>query len=61
MLKRPPKKIDVMLMEGASLGRITDTEDFPTEEALERIFIERFKATPGIVLVACTLKTSTAS
>jgi ribonuclease J len=54
MLKRPPKNIDVMLMEGSSLGRIDGSECFPTEEKLERIFIERFKITPGIVLVACS-------
>jgi ribonuclease J len=54
MLKRPPKNIDVMLMEGSSLGRIEGSECFPTEEKLERIFIERFKTTPGIVLVACS-------
>jgi hypothetical protein len=49
MLKRPPKNIDVMLMEGSSLGRIDGSECFPTEEKLERIFIERFKITPGIL------------
>jgi ribonuclease J len=54
MLKRPPKNIDVMLMEGSSLGRLADSECFPTEETLERMFIERFKTTPGIVLVACS-------
>ena len=54
MLKRPPKNIDVMLMEGSSLGRLAESESFPTEEALERIFIERFKTTPGMVLVACS-------
>jgi ribonuclease J len=51
MLKKPPKNIDVMLMEGSSLGRLAESESFPTEEALERIFTERFKTTPGIVLV----------
>lgn len=54
MLRQPPKKIDVMLMEGSSLGRLADNEDFPTESALERIFIERFKTTPGMVLVVCS-------
>jgi ribonuclease J len=54
MLKKPPKNIDVMLMEGSSLGRLADGESFPTEKALERIFIERFKTTPGMVLVACS-------
>jgi ribonuclease J len=54
MLKNPPKNIDVMLMEGSSLGRIADSESFPTEKALERVFIDRFKTTPGIILVACS-------
>jgi ribonuclease J len=54
MLKKPPKNIDVMLMEGSSLGRLADTETFPTEKELERIFIERFNTTPGMVLVACS-------
>ena len=54
MLKRPPKNIDVMLMEGSSLGRLADSETFPTEVELERIFVDRFKTTPGMVLVACS-------
>jgi len=54
MLKKPPKNIDVMLMEGSSLGRLTESERFPTEEELKRIFIDRFKTTPGMVLVACS-------
>ena len=36
MLKKPPKNIDVMLMEGSSLGRLTESESFPTEEELEQ-------------------------
>jgi ribonuclease J len=54
MLKRPPKNIDVMLMEGSSLGRLGDDEQFQTEKELELRFIECFKATPGLVLVACS-------
>ena len=54
MLKRPPKNIDVMLMEGSSLGRLSDDGQFQTEEELELRFIECFKATPGLVLVACS-------
>lgn len=45
---------DAMLMEGSSLGRLADNEEFPTESALERIFVERFKTTPDMVLVACS-------
>jgi len=54
MVKRPPKNIDVMLMEGSSLGRLAESESFPTEESLERTFIERFETTQGMVLVACS-------
>ena len=54
MLKKPPRNIDVMLMEGSSLGRLVDSKQFPTEEALERLFMERFQTTQGMVLVACS-------
>jgi ribonuclease J len=54
MLRHPPRDIDVMLMEGSSLGRLAEDERFPTEQALEEVFVERFKSTAGIVLVACS-------
>jgi ribonuclease J len=54
MVNNPPKKIDTMLMEGSSLGRLAVDQSFPTEEALEDIFVARFRATPGIALVACS-------
>jgi ribonuclease J len=54
MLKRPPKDIDVMLMEGSSLGRLSDDGQFPTEREIEQRFIESFKSTAGMVLVACS-------
>ncbi len=54
MIANPPKNIDVMLMEGSSLGRLGDDKQFPTEKAIEQRFVERFKATPGMVLVACS-------
>jgi ribonuclease J len=43
-----------MLMEGSSLGRLGDDDEFPTEMAIEQRFTERFKVTPGMVLVACS-------
>ena len=43
-----------MLMEASSLGRLADSEIFPTEVELERTFVDRFKTTPGMVLVACS-------
>ncbi len=54
MVRNPPRNIDVMLMEGSSLGRLADDERFPTEKALENAFVERFRNTAGIVLVCCS-------
>jgi len=54
LINNPPRKIDTMLMEGSSLGRLTDDQSFPTEESLEKSFIDRFKATEGMALVACS-------
>ena len=54
MIAHPPRRIDVMLMEGSSLGRLADDAKFKTERDLENIFVERFKATSGMALVACS-------
>ena len=54
LLRSPPKNIDVMLMEGSSIGRLRDSELFQTEDELENVFVERFKRNAGIVLVACS-------
>jgi ribonuclease J len=54
MIANPPKDIDVMLMEGSSLGRLADDEKFKTEGDLEEAFVDRFKATAGMALVACS-------
>jgi ribonuclease J len=54
MIANPPTRIDVMLMEGSSLGRLADDAKFETEDDLERAFAERFKVTLGMALVACS-------
>jgi ribonuclease J len=54
LVHNPPCDVDVMLMEGSSLGRLAEDEAFPTEEALEEIFVDRFKDTAGMALVACS-------
>lgn len=54
LVRRPPRNIDVMLMEGSSLGRLGHDDAFPTEDALEDTFVDRFKQTAGIALVACS-------
>jgi ribonuclease J len=54
LISDPPRNIDLMLMEGSSLGRLSDDETFPSEEDLEETFVARFRATPGMALVACS-------
>ena len=48
ILRSPPKDIDVLLLEGTTLGR---TESFPTEADLEEQFVALFRDTPGRVYV----------
>ena len=54
LIDNPPRNIDIMLMEGSSLGRLPDDGTFPTEDALELTFADRFKGTAGMALVACS-------
>ncbi|WP_439359961.1 MBL fold metallo-hydrolase [Bradyrhizobium sp. DASA03007] len=54
LISDPPREIDLMLMEGSSLGRLTDDATFPSEQDLEETFVTRFEATAGIALVACS-------
>ena len=54
LIDHPPRDVDTMLMEGSSLGRLSDDEAFPTEEDLEETFVDRFKGTEGMALVACS-------
>jgi ribonuclease J len=54
LITNPPLNIDTMLMEGSSLGRLADDQSFPSEAALEEVFVDRFKDTAGMALVACS-------
>lgn len=54
LLARPPQNIDVMLMEGSSLGRLEADARFPTETEIEAELTSRIRATPGLVLVAAS-------
>ena len=49
MLERPPADVDVLLLEGTTLGR---AEGFPTESDLEERFLTLFRETPGRVFVS---------
>ena len=51
MVARPPKDIDVLLMEGTTIGRTGTDEGFATEGELEREFVQAFKETKGLHFV----------
>ena len=51
MVEYPPKEIDILLMEGTTIGRAGTSEGFATEADLEREFARAFKATKGIHFV----------
>jgi len=52
LVRQPPDRVDVLLMEGTVIGR--DDQAFPTEQALERRFVELFQQTKGMPLVCCS-------
>jgi ribonuclease J len=54
LIDRPPKEIDVMLMEGTTLGRSGEEAQYPTESELEKKFTEIFKKVQGMALVWCS-------
>ena len=51
LIAHPPKDIDVLLMEGTTIGRTGSSEGFATEEDLEQEFVRAFKETKGIHFV----------
>jgi ribonuclease J len=52
LVDRPPERVDVLLMEGTTIGR--NVQAFPTEAALEQRFVELFQQTAGMPLVWCS-------
>jgi ribonuclease J len=52
LLRVPPERVDVFLMEGTTIGR-QDTK-YPTEKDLEARFGELFRMTQGMPLVWCS-------
>ena len=54
LISNPPRNIDVMLMEGSTLGRLDPDGTFPTEAEVEALFVGRFQQTQGLVLVAAS-------
>ena len=51
LILNPPRDIDVLLLEGSSLGRIGSDETFPTEADIEQKLVNTFKETKGLALV----------
>lgn len=54
LLRVPPAHIDVLLMEGTTIGRTEAVSEYPTEMELEERFVQLFKRTPGMPLVWCS-------
>ena len=51
LVRDPPAGIDVLLMEGTTLGRAGTEEGFETESDLEERFVEAFRQTEGMHFV----------
>jgi len=51
LMSNPPKKIDVLLLEGSSLGRLEKNEAFPSESEIESQLVKTFSKTNGLILV----------
>jgi len=51
LLENPPTNIDVLLLEGSSIGRIGDDQKFTKESEIEAQFVQIFSATEGLALV----------
>ncbi len=50
----PPRNIDVLLMEGSTLGRIDADRQFPTETEIEGKLLDIFQRAQGMALVAAS-------
>jgi ribonuclease J len=54
MIANPPLNIDAMLLEGSSLGRLDDNQQFPSETDLETQFETAFREASGLAMVHCS-------
>ncbi len=51
MTNKPPDNVDILLLEGASLGRLDEDQEFPTEPDIENQMVDLFTETTGMALV----------
>ena len=54
LVQDPPRDVDVLLMEGTTLGRPGREAGFPTEADLEPRLVQIFQQTEGAALVWCS-------
>ncbi|GJE19291.1 MBL fold metallo-hydrolase [Methylobacterium marchantiae] len=54
LVRHPPKNVDILLLEGSSLGRLDPDQHFPTEADVENRFVSLIEDTAGIALVAAS-------
>lgn len=54
LLRLPPRHVDVLLLEGTTLGRDDAGREFPSETDLEKDFVPLFNETRGMPLVWCS-------
>lgn len=50
LIANPPKNVDTLLLEGSSLGRIKDEQEFPTEKDIENKLAHLFSTSKGLAL-----------
>jgi ribonuclease J len=51
LIARPPKNINVLLLEGSALGRLEGCKSFPSEADIEQRLFDIFKDAHGLTLV----------
>ena len=51
LMAHPPEKVDVLLLEGSTLGRVGADDSFPSETEIEARLAEVFAETTGLTLV----------
>ncbi|MGF7162824.1 ribonuclease J [Rhodoligotrophos appendicifer] len=54
LVAAPPPFVDMMIMEGSTIGRLDPGSSFPTETDLENEFVDAFTSTRGMALVVCS-------
>jgi ribonuclease J len=54
LLLTPPPHVDVLLMEGATVGAAASAEGFPSETDFENKFAALFRQTSGMCMVWCS-------